>query len=340
MAIKKHKRPTLKVIANIAGLGVTTVSKALKDAPDIADGTKQRVRLIAEQVGYRPDEAALRLRTGKTNILSFVMNTDDEVDHVTSTFILGITKALKSTPYHLVLVPVYAAEDPLVQLRHLVETRSTDGIILTRTEPRDQRLMYLDQVGMPFVTYGRSSMNLEHAYFDFDSAAFGKDAVSSLAQLGCKHVGVILPPMHLTYSQLIHEGFHQGVNESKLESSVFESITIEDSMEEISENICSAMKKSSRPDGIVCTNAKSTIATLNGIERAGLTVGTDLQLITKQSTANLLKWLGKPIYYTGEDFNLAGCSAAKSLLATIDGAPVTDHQTVAYTEIVGRSVLD
>ena len=46
------RRPTLKTIAYMTGLGVTTVSRALNDAPDIGQATKERVRLVAQQIGY------------------------------------------------------------------------------------------------------------------------------------------------------------------------------------------------------------------------------------------------------------------------------------------------
>ena len=48
-------RPTLKTIAFMTGLGVTTVSRALKDAPEIGEETRRRVQLVARQVGYRPN---------------------------------------------------------------------------------------------------------------------------------------------------------------------------------------------------------------------------------------------------------------------------------------------
>ena len=47
----ENSRPTLKTIAFMTGLGVTTVSRALKDAPDIGEETKKRVKLVARQVG-------------------------------------------------------------------------------------------------------------------------------------------------------------------------------------------------------------------------------------------------------------------------------------------------
>ena len=54
-------RPELP-IAFMTGLGITTVSRALKDAPDISNETKERVRLVARQIGYQPNRAGVRLR--------------------------------------------------------------------------------------------------------------------------------------------------------------------------------------------------------------------------------------------------------------------------------------
>ncbi|TIU38179.1 MAG: LacI family transcriptional regulator, partial [Mesorhizobium sp.] len=49
------ERPTLKTLAFMTGLGVTTVSRALKDAPEIGAETRRRVQLVAKQIGYRPN---------------------------------------------------------------------------------------------------------------------------------------------------------------------------------------------------------------------------------------------------------------------------------------------
>jgi LacI family transcriptional regulator len=68
-------RPTLKTIAALTGLSIATVSRALKDAPDIGEDTKRRVREEAARVGYRPNRAGVRLRTGKTNVIALIVST-------------------------------------------------------------------------------------------------------------------------------------------------------------------------------------------------------------------------------------------------------------------------
>src|SRR4249919_262840 len=85
-------RPTLKTIAFMTGLGVTTVSRALKDAPEIGEATRRRVQLVAQQVGYRPNRAGVRLRTGKTNVISLVLNTEEQIMGFVSDIIYGISE--------------------------------------------------------------------------------------------------------------------------------------------------------------------------------------------------------------------------------------------------------
>jgi len=83
-------RPTLKTIAAETGLAIATVSRALKDASDISEDTKKRVRETAERLGYRPNRAGVRLRTGKTNVIALVLSTEADVMNHTSKLIYSI----------------------------------------------------------------------------------------------------------------------------------------------------------------------------------------------------------------------------------------------------------
>ena len=125
-------RPTLKTIAAATGLAVATVSRALKDAPDIGEETKRRVRETAARLGYRPNRAGVRLRTGKTNVISLVLNTEEQVGGFVSDLIYGISEELAATPYHLIVTPYSRTNDPMEPVRYIVETGSADGIIISR----------------------------------------------------------------------------------------------------------------------------------------------------------------------------------------------------------------
>ena len=134
------ERPTLKTIAFMTGLGITTVSRALKDAPDIGSETKERVRLVARQIGYQPNRAGVRLRTGKTNVISLILSLEEEIMGLTSPMVVGISEVLASTQYHLVVTPYRAQDNALDPVRYVLETGAADGVIISRTEPKDPRV--------------------------------------------------------------------------------------------------------------------------------------------------------------------------------------------------------
>lgn len=66
-------RPTLKTIAQLAGLSHVAVSKALRDAPDISAATKERVKKIADELGYTPNLAARNLYLQRTSTIGMVV---------------------------------------------------------------------------------------------------------------------------------------------------------------------------------------------------------------------------------------------------------------------------
>jgi len=103
--VKPGERPTLKTIARISGLAVPTVSRALGDADDIGFDTKALVNRIADQIGYIPNRAGVRLRTGRTNVISLVVPAEGDALNNASKLTNSIAHELRHTQYHLNMLP-------------------------------------------------------------------------------------------------------------------------------------------------------------------------------------------------------------------------------------------
>ena len=258
-------RPTLKTLAFMTGLGVTTVSRALKDAPE----TRKRVQLVARQIGYRPNRAGVRLRTGKTNVISLVLDTEEQIGGFVSDMIYGISEALAPTPYHLIVTPYSRNNDPLEPVRYVVETASADGIIISRTEPDDKRVRYMTEHGFPFATHGRTAMGIEHPYHDFDNAAFAAQAVARLAALGRRRLALLAPPANLSYFHHMRDGFAEALAEHGLTEVPLTGVTVDHSIEAIRARTAELMRRKVRPDGIVSGAAPCSISSSIGRRRAG-----------------------------------------------------------------------
>ena len=326
-------RPTLKTIAFMTGLGVTTVSRALKDAPEIGEETRRRVQLVARQVGYTPNRAGVRLRTGKTNVISLVLNTEEQVGGFVSDMIYGISEALSQTPYHLIVTPYSRNNDPMEPVRYVVETGSADGIIISRTEPDDQRVRYMTERNFPFATHGRTAMGIDHPFHDFDNHAYAVQAVAKLASLGRRRLALLAPPSNLSYHHHMRDGFAEAVLEHGLTEVPFITVTVDHLIDDIRERTVEVMRRPSRPDGFVSGAGAGTFALVAGIEDAGLQLRRDVDIVSKQSS-RLLHMFRPQLHVVNEDVRLAGRELARAVLRRIAGAPVEDLQSMSLPDRV------
>jgi LacI family transcriptional regulator len=278
-------KPTLKTIAQLCGLGVPTVSRAMNDAPGIGEETKRRVRQIAEEIGYVPDRAALRLRTGRTQAISlaFAIYRDDQLGQLIS----SIAAALDSTPYQVGIAPMVSNERALEPIRQVVEGRLADAVIFNETLIDDPRVEYLLERGFPFATHGRDSLAHLHPYFDYDNHTFGRKAVGVLHKRGRHHVALLGPRLQYNY------GTHTfvGASEAAVERGLFfEPISGAYSNSNLSE-LQSAARQfvADRPecDGFICSSSHATLAIASALEEAGRVVGRDADIIAKGSRVTL-----------------------------------------------------
>jgi LacI family transcriptional regulator len=311
-------RPTLKTIAYLTGLGVTTVSRALKNGPEIGEETKERVRQIAKQLGYRPNRAGVRLRTGKTSVISLILNTEEDSMGLVSEMVYGISDVLADTGYHLVITP-YALANPMQPVHYIVETASADAVIFSRTQAQDPRVPYLIENGMPFASHGRTDMGITHAWHDFDNEAYAYKAAKMLINKGRRQIAMSGPPKHLLYGQHTYRGFARALEESGLVEFPIKSLDINATMEENRQYGLEIGLSQNRPDAIVCSAPGSALALIGGLEQAGVKIGTDLDVATKISES-FRGWFKPEILTIREDFRLAGRDLARSVLALIDGA--------------------
>ena len=333
---QSRERPTLKPIAFITRLGITTVSRALKDAPDIGADTKERVRLVARQIGYQPNRAGVRLRTGKTNVIALVLSIEEELMGFTNHMVFGISEVLTGTPYHLVITPHASARDPMVPIRYILDTGSADGVIISRTEPNDPRVALMTERGMPFATHGRTNMGIVHPYHDFDNEAFAREAVRRLVERGRRHIAIILPDAHLSYTAHSIKGYRDGLSLYDARPVLFDSVTVESPLTAIHDATRALMSGPNAPDGLISMAGGCTIAMVAGLEAAGKVLGRDVDLVSKQNS-DLLKWIRPEIIAANEDIRASGAELARAVLASINRASPESLQTLQQPVFAGNS---
>ncbi|MCP4386437.1 MAG: LacI family DNA-binding transcriptional regulator [Hyphomicrobiales bacterium] len=324
-----RERVTIRSIARETGLSIATVSRALQESPSVRAETTHLVLDAAERLGYRRNPSGAGLRTGRTETICLVMQvaTSELLGDVGALQIItGANQRLAGSGYNLNLVPVAPEEDPLDALKGVVRRGSFDGIVLSSTRPDDPRVGFLDSRGIPFVTFGRTDLPIEHAYYDVDNEDFVYRAASLLIARGCRRVGLFLPPRELAYSQHRVAGLRRALAQAGL-SVERDGVLLADAELSLLADINTLIGNAEPVDGLICGREIAALAILSTLQNAGIVIGSDIHLVTME-TSSLPDHFPVPVSGFFQDLHLTGAVLADFVLRRVAGAPPQSLQRV------------
>lgn len=334
--VSLKRRPTLKSLALGLGLSVSTVSKALKGAPDVGAQTIATVRQAAAAAGYEPDLRGVKLRTGRTFLLYYqkaVAPMQDVPDAIVAAQIETIASCLASTPYQLQIVPWNTAtEDPLPAIRRIVEGRLADGIVLDTTQPQDPRVRYLLEHNFPFVTFGRTELVSEHPYVDADNEQAAFVATQYLIERGHQRIALISPPLVYTYALQRRRGYWAALQQAGLAA---DPTLLCEGGQDARLARTMARQLASAPDaptGFVCANEVATLGVMAGLRDAGRTPGQDVELVSRDG-AHISDYLFPPLPTLFLDIRTVASTLCDFLLRRIQGESPETLQRVLPCEL-------
>ena len=163
---------------------------------------------------------------------------------------------------------------------------------------------------------------------DFDNHAFASMAVRTLVDRGRTRLALLAPPSGLTYHGHTVSGFADAVAERGATEIPFNTLSIDQSIDAIRSRTAQMMRRPGRPDGLVSSASLATLALVAGIEDAGLEIGRDVDIVTKQSS-DLMHLFRPQLLVVNENFRLAGSELARAVLALINGAAPGSLQSLA-----------
>lgn len=312
-------RPTLRSLADVTGFSVATISRALADDPQIAAKTRATVAAAADRVGYVPDRAARRLRTGRTQVVTLLLNTEHEFLGFTHEFLSGITDALRGTGYSVNVVPDNVEEDRLAPVRNILRNHLADGVLFTRTEAFDPRVRMLLEADLPFVSHGRTEFATPHPYVDFDNEAFARTAVARLVAKGRQRLSLILPEDRFTFTQHLRYGFVSAVRDAGIDYEILSDVTLDSSAPLIAAALRASRAGPTPPDGYVCVGEVTALLTLAELADSGAILGQDADIFAKRASP-IFDHIRPRIDSLYEDLRATGHKMAEMLLRRMAGA--------------------
>ena len=204
-----NKRITLVDIAEATGYSVNSVSRALMDANDISEKTKERIRQVADELGYIPNKAAASLKKGNSKIIGVLY--DDLLNPYYNSIFYYLEKSLSKLGY----VIVYSGTKQFdMNAYSNMLSRNLEGIIsfLVPTGDVEQRIK---KQKFPTVIIGRKANDISSVYAEDEK--IGYLAARTLIEQKCKKVAYIGEIETTGISVLRAKGFAHEMLNNKIE---------------------------------------------------------------------------------------------------------------------------
>jgi LacI family transcriptional regulator, galactose operon repressor len=209
----------LKDIAQRAGLSIMTVSKALRDEPDVSATTKTRIKLLAQQMGYVPDSTAQGLRTRRTKLFGLVLSS--MTNPIYSRIVLAVEGRAYELGYDVVLAQTLnIPEREEACLRRLL-SRRVDGLFISpvyriATEVPIYRELLARRI--PTVLLGHTAPFCSQFVNVESDDLLGSYAVTQhLLKLGHKRIAFLAGPLATPWTRERFEGYRRALREAGME---------------------------------------------------------------------------------------------------------------------------
>ena len=317
----------LRQIADSLGLSVTTVSRALKDGPEVRPETRAKVQAAAEAAGYVPNLRGIALKTGRTHMLAVVLpleTTHELSDLARLPLIEGMTRAAQSLGYTLNVQSTIPDEDPLQSIRKIAQLGASDGIIVTRMAQNDARLTWLGDSGIPFVSFGRAGPDDTHSYVDIDNHRIAKEATAYL--LGRGHTRIALQVLSVADVSSTDRvlGYTDALNAAGIDINPELVCTDGFSFSACEMAVLRILALPNPPTALICANEIGYLSALSALRKCP---GKDLEIVTRDNTG-LSGFLEKRVVTHSVDMTNVGKKLVKALVNRIEDPSSPATQTV------------
>lgn len=325
---------TIKDIAKELKISPSTVSRALKDHPDISPETKKLVNSLAERWNYVPNPIALSLKGGSLNTIGII--TPQIVHYFFSQVISGAEDFANEKGYNVMICQSNEMYENEVKNVQTLLSSHVDGIIaslakVTRNMDHFREIM---NKNIPLVFFDRICEELDTDRVTVDDEEGAYMAVKHLILEGRKRIVHLSGPPNLRISKDRIEGYLRALNEFRIPVTE-DNIVKCDQIEEAQWIIPSLLKRSPHPDAFFSVNDLTAAETLNIVKQHGFKVPDDIAVVG--FTNGQISRLTDPGLSTIDQHGYEmGQEAAKLLIERLKDRSRPTQSRVIKTELIVR----
>ncbi len=329
---------TIYDIARALNLSPSTVSRALKDNPNIRKETKKKIFAAARDMGYQRNKFASDLRQKRTTTLGVIVPRLDS--YFMSSVISGIEKVTNHYGYNLIISQSQETVKREIDSVSTLFNSRVDGLLVSLAyDTRNlDHFNILFKKGIPVVFFDRVTSCGDCISVIIDNHRAGYDMTSHLISQGCRHIlhiggGLIRNVYHDRFS-----GYKQALADNNI--AFDEDLVIISQLNDQvgAEVLPKILSMNPRPDGIFAANDTSAVSIMCELKKAGINIPEDIAVagFNNDPISRIVEPNLSTINYPGKEM---GEIAAQTLINKLNNLQSTSLKTIilSHAAIIRQS---
>jgi DNA-binding LacI/PurR family transcriptional regulator len=279
-------RITIRDVAVLAGVSVSTVSYVINDSALIKQKTRQKVTSAIQALGYRPNSTARNLKASETRMIGYAWHRVHDVvqrNPVLDRFLYEVAQATEANGYHVL---TFAQSGPHEEQSYtdLIRTSRVDGFVLSDTTYHDPRIRRLLELDFPFACFGRSNSEWDFQYADDDGQRGIGLVVEHLRAQGHTRIAMLGWLEGTVVGDIRVRGYQEALRLAGMD-------VLPDLLLRTPNDVLNARKAAEhllsrlpRPTAIICATDIIAIGVKTCLEHAGLLIGADVAVASYDDT--------------------------------------------------------
>jgi LacI family transcriptional regulator len=324
----RSKAPTIKDIAKELEVSISTVSRALRNMPEISDETKSRVLKYAKEIDYQPNMVATSLVKRNSHLIGVLV---PNMDYFFATAVKGIDEAAMEAGYTVVISQSNESYGREVANTQRLINSQVEGLIVSMSS-ETQNLDHFKRIQKketPLVIFDRDCPELVASKVLLDNEQGGWLATKHLIEQGCKRIAFLGAQKQLSISISREKGYRRAIEEAGIPYRPELIIHGEFDKDDAYIRTMEELRKKQKPDAIFAISDRLAIGAYMAIKDKGLKMPEDIALVgfNDEPITSLLfpsiSSVSQPAFEMGK-------TAARLFIEHLNSESYMDHKKIVF----------
>jgi LacI family transcriptional regulator len=326
---------TLKRLSEVLGISISTVSRALKDHPDISEKTKAKVKELATALEYEPNNYAVLLRTRQSNVLGILVPSIDNFFY--DSFIAAVEEDARFHGYSVLIMQSRDKAQIETSNLHLFRKNMVMGVFAAVSIETEDMAPYrkMDEMKIPVVFFDRVPEEPGHHKVCLADERAARIAAEAIIEKKKKRVLALFGHPHLSITRIRCASFKNTFEKKSPKTKL--TIDYPETIAESKRVAMNALKEKNQPDVIFCMGDQILIGVMYAVHKLKLRVPEDISIISISNGLMPTLYDPKITYVETSGFKLGKLAFAQMLSCLKNELP-PEEVTVESVLVEGGSL--